>query len=76
MPFDHLHTFPTTPPSIPNLFSVSESSDFFLSFFTYFGRDSASREETEREGKRESQADSAVTEPNVGLDPINCEIKT
>ena len=53
---------------------------FFLRLFIYFerDRDSASRVGAEREGDRESQADSALSarSPMRGLNSQNCEIMT
>ena len=53
---------------------------FFLSFFIYFERE---RETTSRgwgrEGEREripSRLPTASPEPDVGLKPTNCEIRT
>ena len=48
---------------------------FFQILFIYFERER--EQKAQRESERESQAASALsTEPNVGLEPTNCEIMT
>ena len=53
---------------------------FFLMFIYFWERQSASREEAEREGDTESEAGSSLwavsTEPNAGLKLTNHEIMT
>ena len=57
---------------------------FFIFYFNFFEREtervSMSREGAEREGDTESEAGSRLravsTEPDVGLEPTNCEIMT
>ena len=53
---------------------------FFLIYLFLRGRDSVSRGGAEREGDTESEAGSRLqavsTEPDVGLQPTNCDIVT
>ena len=51
---------------------------FFSVSFIYFERESTNRGGAQRERERENpkQALGCQAEPNMGLDPINCEIMT